>query len=65
MGTRTCPKCSAEMEYVESEPDVGIHGDMYVCTNEKCCNVVERDDDDESDYMDDAARDEANHRSGS
>lgn len=52
------------MEQIESEPDVGIEGDVYVCTNESCGEVVEADSN-ESDYMDDAARDEANHRGGS
>lgn len=63
MMPRNCPKCDSLMEFVESDPDTGIDGNVYVCTNEKCGEVQEPDDG--SDYMDDAARDEANHRGGS
>lgn len=44
---RNCPKCDSLMELVESEPDVGIEGDVYVCTSESCDEVVEADYDDE------------------
>jgi DNA-directed RNA polymerase subunit M/transcription elongation factor TFIIS len=59
---KNCPKCDALMDYVESEPDVGIEGNVYSCTQ---CDHIEEVESDESDYMDDAARDEADHRSGS
>ena len=44
---KNCPKCDALMEYVESEPDVGISGHVWVCTREGCEEVVEADDDEE------------------
>jgi DNA-directed RNA polymerase subunit M/transcription elongation factor TFIIS len=59
---KNCPKCDAIMDRVEAEPDVGIENSLYSCTQ---CDYIEEIDYDESDFMDDAARDESNHRGGS
>jgi hypothetical protein len=47
MTPRNCPKCGALMEYVEAEPDVGISGHVYQCTDETCDEIVEANDDNE------------------
>lgn len=60
---KNCPKCDALMELVDDDPDTGIVGG-WECTNDACGEILPYESD-ESDYMDDAARDEANHRSGS
>ena len=44
---KNCPKCDAVMELVESEPDVGIEGNVYVCTREGCEEVIPAEFDDE------------------
>lgn len=47
---RNCPKCDALMEYVESEPDVGVEGHVFVCTNESCDETVPAEDYGDDDY---------------
>jgi len=49
-----CPLCGADMVREDAEPDVGIMVDAWVCT--VCEHFEAADVDDESDYMDDAAR---------
>lgn len=44
---KNCPKCDSLMEFVESEPDVGIEGGIYVCTNQNCNEVSDGDVDDD------------------
>lgn len=57
---KNCPKCDRIMELFEDDPETGIVGG-YSCE----CGHVAPYESDESDYMDDASRDESNYRSGS
>lgn len=41
-----CPKCGAEMEHIDQEPDVGIMAGNDVCTNDECGHSVDDDFDD-------------------
>lgn len=43
-----CPKCGAQMDLLEAEPDVGIPSSAWVCQQ---CDYSELADEDESDYF--------------
>jgi transcription initiation factor IIE alpha subunit len=47
---RHCPKCNSLMEYMESDPDVGISGHVFECTNEKCGEIIPAEDHGDDEY---------------